>query len=244
MWYNLSDVQVIEQVKDRISFRSFAIGDFNCPVPDDTTLVRFRNRLKERKIYDKLLAKLEISMKRHDINVRCGIVAVDATIVQASSGVKEAETGAKWTYREGKGAVFGYKVHVAMDTESRIIEEVEVTSAAASETNHLLVPEDAEVIVADKGYDSDANRYRLFKHNIEDGIMRKKPRLEDMSDEDVEHNKLISRHRAKIESKFGEMKRYNGLNRARYVGIERFKIQAILTIFAVNLKRYIKLLGD
>ncbi len=83
----------------------------------------------------------------------------------------------------------------------------------------------------------------LENRGIIDGIMRKKPKLKEMPIEDREHNRMVGVHRSKIESKFGEMKKYNGLNRSRYVGIERFTAQVILTIIAVNIKRYVKLMS-
>ncbi|RKZ29295.1 IS5/IS1182 family transposase, partial [bacterium] len=43
--------------------------------------------------------------------------------------------------------------------------------------------------------------------------------------------------RSAIESKFGEMKRWNGLRRAIYRGINRVRRQVILTVLAVNMKR-------
>ncbi|RKZ28960.1 hypothetical protein DRQ36_09645, partial [bacterium] len=47
----------------------------------------------------------------------------------------------------------------------------------------------------------------------------------------------FSRARSAIESKFGEMKRWNRLRRAIYRGINRVRRQAILTVLAVNMKR-------
>ena len=50
------------------------------------------------------------------------------------------------------------------------------------------------------------------------------------------------RERYKIERKFGEMKKWHGFGRCRYVGLLRYAIQGYLTAVVVNLKRMVKLL--
>jgi transposase len=50
--------------------------------------------------------------------------------------------------------------------------------------------------------------------------------------------------RAHIEPKQGEMKRFHGLNRAKFWGIEKLNVQAMLTGIVVNLKRFIKMSSD
>jgi IS5 family transposase len=47
--------------------------------------------------------------------------------------------------------------------------------------------------------------------------------------------------REKVEAKFGEMKNFHGLRRARYRGLKRVAIQLSLISMVVNLKRFVKL---
>lgn len=49
--------------------------------------------------------------------------------------------------------------------------------------------------------------------------------------------------RARIEPKQGEMKNRHGLKRARYRGLLKIKVQAVMTAIVVNLKRFVKLLN-
>ncbi len=44
-WYNLSDRRVVAECMNRISFRRFLNLDICDDLPDDTTLVRFRDRI-------------------------------------------------------------------------------------------------------------------------------------------------------------------------------------------------------
>ena len=58
----------------------------------------------------------------------------------------------------------------------------------------------------------------------------------------TEEYKEIMSGRMKIERKQGEEKVHHGLDRARYWGLAKMKIQALLTATVVNLKRFVKLI--
>ena len=245
-WYNISDREVVAEAADRISFRLFLNLDIDRQPPDDTTLVRFRNRLDENNIYDKLMTKLEKQLIRSGLKIAEGrITIVDATLVEAYTRPKSddpghlerLDPGAQITTRPKKGPICGYKVHAAMDAETRIIREVEVTGAARMEVNHLLVPSGTEELMADKGYHSAKNRRKLKARGVRDSIMYRGARAHPLTEEHEQFNRRISPLRSTIESKFGEMKRWNGLRRAIYRGIHRVKRQVILTVLAVNMKR-------
>ena len=92
-WYGLSDPQLEEQLRDRISFRRFAglsLGDD--ATPDETTFVTFRARLRAvggaSVLFDAALA----SLRAKGLVLKEGTI-VDATIVDAPQGrkVKEAD---------------------------------------------------------------------------------------------------------------------------------------------------------
>ena len=48
--------------------------------------------------------------------------------------------------------------------------------------------------------------------------------------------------RYRVEQPFGTLKRWNGLGRCRYVGLERYRTQALMTFIVHNCKRAVKLL--
>jgi IS5 family transposase len=54
--------------------------------------------------------------------------------------------------------------------------------------------------------------------------------------------RALQKERSSIESKYAEMKNIHGLKRARYRGLERVTIQALITAILVNLKNFIRLL--
>lgn len=64
---------------------------------------------------------------------------------------------------------------------------------------------------------------------------------EQMAFQETEYFKEKAKHRYKIEAKNGELKNVHGYNRAISYGINNMQMQSAITIFAVNLKRIIKL---
>ncbi|MHA1482611.1 MAG: transposase [Candidatus Heimdallarchaeaceae archaeon] len=48
--------------------------------------------------------------------------------------------------------------------------------------------------------------------------------------------------RAKIEPKQAEMKRFHGLERAKYWGLPKLNIQSTITAIVVNVKRFVNVL--
>ena len=69
-WYGLSDVEVEEQVNDRLSFNRFVGLGMEDAVPDSTTVCRFRNTLVEAGLYDMILDEINRKLKEKDIIVR------------------------------------------------------------------------------------------------------------------------------------------------------------------------------
>jgi IS5 family transposase len=63
-WYGLSDPQCEELVKDRLSWRRFVGLSSAHPVPDEMTLARFRQRLRQRGQQEKLLVLVNRQLKQ------------------------------------------------------------------------------------------------------------------------------------------------------------------------------------
>ena len=97
-WFGLSDPQLEEQLRDRLSFRRFVGLSLMDGAPDETTFVRFRKRLlscgQGRTLFDEVVKHLE----------SCGLVMkngtlVDATIVEAPAGASVRRAPARATRR-------------------------------------------------------------------------------------------------------------------------------------------------
>ncbi len=70
--YNLSDPELEDQVNDRLSFPKFVGIGFTSRVPNYTTIWRFRDRLIEEKINDKLFEKVLGYIEAKDLLVKKG----------------------------------------------------------------------------------------------------------------------------------------------------------------------------
>jgi IS5 family transposase len=84
--YALSDVQASREAGDRISFRRFlGLGVAEAP-PDDTTLVRFRARVRPGALLQKARREVERQLAAHRLRIQPGSVkVVDATLVPAAT---------------------------------------------------------------------------------------------------------------------------------------------------------------
>jgi IS5 family transposase len=80
-WYNLSDPGLEEAICDRLSFRRFLGLSFSDRVPDETRLCRFRNKLAEKNLGERLFARLAEQLgQRAD---RAAGLLIDATLIKA-----------------------------------------------------------------------------------------------------------------------------------------------------------------
>src|SRR5579864_5815864 len=81
--YGLSDPQCEEMVADRLSWRRFVGLGLQDKVPDETTLVRFRQRLLEHGQQEKLLQLVNRQLEQKGFVLKT-CTLVDATLLQAA----------------------------------------------------------------------------------------------------------------------------------------------------------------
>ena len=247
-FYNLSDVRVVEELHDRRSFERFCGINLLEHQVDDTSLVRFRERLREANLAARLFGIFNKMIDNKGFIIRKGTL-VDSTLVRGlhkpEATDKDGETLDKdvgWTVRDGKPE-HGMKVSISVDEGSEIIRQVVLTPASTSDCDLLyeLVMGDEKKVYGDKGYASWYNREILSAFDIRDGILHKAARGRPLVARQIAMNKRNSHHRANIERKFAEAKERHGMNRLRYRGIDRNFVQIILTTVTMNLKRFLKL---
>ena len=78
--FNLSDEEVEFQVNDRRSFEEFVgLGVMNS-IPDATTVVFFRERLRKAGVIEELFEMFEACLRSQGLQARCGQI-IDATLV-------------------------------------------------------------------------------------------------------------------------------------------------------------------
>ena len=261
--YNLSDVELEEQINDRFSFRRFVGLGVSDDVPDATTFCRFRQELLGQKLSEKLF-QLVLSQLLKKGDFKQG-VSVDATVVESSRRPRTTievvpedraesdtaeqvivshsnDTEAAWL-KKGKRTYYGYKVHMASDPTYGLVVGGHVTPANQSDMNELgqLLSEIPHGIrgrcYADKGYTSKANRDVVRQQGFKDGIMNKAVRGKGLTHWQKIRNKCISSVRCGIERIFGTFKRCRDFERSRYVGQAKVEQEFFLVALSYNLVR-------
>ena len=138
---------------------------------------------------------------------------------------------------------------MATDAEHGFIIGGHVTGANRADTRELMgvvaeskVPK-GSMVFADKGYASAGNRRDLEDAQITDGIMYKAARGRPLSEPEKLMNRVISGLRGKVERAFGTLKKDYGLDRARYLGCAKGKLEFMLCAMAFNLKKAALMVG-
>jgi len=249
--YGLSDPQVEEQIKDRLSFQKFIQLDSQETVPDETTICRFRQRLIECRLHEELLDLLNRQLEARGYIVR-RTTLVDATIVESSRKRPEVEAAANGSApdaqasytRNASRSFYGYKAHVSSDGEHQLIRRALISTAAKQEAHMFeqLVPEETRELYADKAYDTLANKAWLAERGIKNGILKKGSLHVKLSRRDIENNQKKGFVRRNIERIFGHFKQWQGYRRVRYLGLARNQLELTLKAVAYNLKRLVKIL--
>jgi IS5 family transposase len=89
-WYKLSDYQMEEQLVYNTMFLWFCHLSMENPVPDHSTICRWRGRFSEKRIYEKLLQEINHQLSKHDIRITEGVI-VDATLVESHARPRRKE---------------------------------------------------------------------------------------------------------------------------------------------------------
>jgi IS5 family transposase len=249
--YGLSDPQVEEQIKDRLSFQKFIQLGTTEMVPDETTICRFRQRLIECHLHEQLLELLNRQLEARGYIVK-RTTLVDATLVESSrkrpsveavAGGTAPDADASYT-RKNDRSYYGYKAHVSSDGEHQLIRRA-VISTAKVQDGHMfeqVAPVDTEKVYADKAYDTKDNQVWLREHGLESGILKKGAQHIKLTAEDVKSNEqkgLVRRH---IERVFGHLKQWQDYRRVRYLGLAKNQLELTLKAVAYNLKRMARII--
>lgn len=246
-WYELSDPAMEEALGDRLSFRRFVGLGLEEPVPDYSTISRFRTLLTERGLAERLFAEVTGQIEAKGLVIRAGTI-IDATAIDAAAaepprqkggGRSKSDPDARWMKRPDGSARFGYKLHAAVDLGTGIVRRAVITPANVADVDHghELVVGDERSVYADKGYVGPRMRERLKMAGIRDRVQHKAQKNHPLTARQHHRNRLIGRLRGRIEGVFGSLKRSYGLARMRYMGLARNAAATLITLTAWNLAR-------
>ncbi len=152
----------------------------------------------------------------------------------------------------------GYKAHTAQNVATGIVTTAHVTHGNAAD-NKAFGPIRAhdkglglpiQAYGGDKAYDDTDIYSNLEAEGLKTAITLRLSRTQKkdankerwlMLEADPEYQEWKAQ-RYRVEQPFGTLKRWNGFGRCRYVGLERYRTQALMTFVVHNCKRVVKLL--
>ena len=254
--FNISDDQAEFQINDRMSFMRFLGLTLGEKVPDAKTIWNFRNELVIANVMESLFELFTRELEVRGIITHKGTI-VDATFVDApkqrnnreeNKRVKTGEvpedwsenkrrqkdTDARWTKKNNE-VHYGYKDHVKVDADSKIITDYAVTGANVHDSQKFTeFLNDTDVTVyADSAYAGQKVPEKICTEICEKGY-----RNHPLTKEQKAKNREKSKVRCRIEHVFGYM---TGSMRGitfRGIGITRADFNIGLTNLVYNMCRY------
>lgn len=245
-WFGLSDPQLEENLRDRLSFRRFVGLPLEEDTPDETTFVVFRRRLREAGHASTLFDLTVQCLDEKHLLLKEGTL-VDATIIEAPLGGKREDgswtrdPAATKTYKHGR-AYHGYKAHVATDSRGMITDYV-LDTACSSDHDHAdaLMAAETQAVFADSGYMSRKRKEELESRGVYCGIAYRRVKgQKKLTAEQKAHNRFVAGFRAYVEHPFAWLRKMN-FWRARYRGLTRNALDFALRAVACNWKRSLSL---
>jgi len=264
-WNNISDDIAEFMINDRLSFQRFLGMELGEKSPDAKTIWLFKEKLGKdglRELFDFFNVKLfELGVVKHTGSL------IDATFVDApkqrnsreenakikkgevpeewqkpenANKLEQKDTDARWT-KKGNETHYGYKDHVKVDNETKIIVDFTVTAANVHDVNEFegLIDINDKEAWLDAGYASADHVARIMEKypNIILHICEKGKKNTPLTEEQKESNRKKSRVRSRVEHVFGYIQRFMGGITVRTIGIARAEREICGMNLAYNLKR-------
>lgn len=249
--FSLSDPQLEDQLIDRLSFQRFVGIPLDQPIPDFTTFWRFKQALADHGLDSAIFDLVGSQLQAKGLILRKGTI-VDATILPSSgrplSDDKRQEladepsaqidTDADATKKGGR-YYFGYKGHVGVDVESKLIRKVGFTPASAHDSTQTqaLVSGDEKSLFGDKAYFNGEHKYSARTLGWYYGVLDKATRSSRLSGSQKKRNRRNSRVRAAVEHPFAWLKTKAGLVAMRAKNMARNRLRFVLACVGWNLCR-------
>jgi transposase, IS5 family len=243
-WFNLSDPAVEEALYDSPVMRQFAGIDLgNEPVPDETTVCKFRHLLEEHRLGGEILETVNLYLQQRGVRISTGTI-VDATIIHAPSSTKnqrqERDPEMHQTSK-GKQWYFGMKAHVGVDSKSKLVHTVVATAAHVSDSTVLpeLLHGEETRVWGDQAYRGQSEVIHECSPRAKD-CTNQRYRYKYWTDEaERAKNRTKSRVRSKVEHVFAVLKLQFGFTKVRYRGLAKnanrlFTAFALVNLFVVR----------
>ena len=264
-WYSVADDAAEYQINDRLSFQRFLGLSLGDKVPDAKTIWLFRENLSKSGTSRSLFKLFDREMEKQGVITRNGSL-VDATFADAprqrntrdeNKQIKDGQgkelwedsdhkrqqkdIDARWTKKNDE-THYGYKDHVKVDRDSKMIVDYVVTDASVHDSKATVELIDGKdtILYADSAYTGEELHQALLEKNpgLELRINEKGYRDKPLTDQQKESKRIKSKDRARVEHVFGHMTNSYGEIFVRSIGLSRATCQLGLKNLAYNLQRY------
>ena len=225
-WFELSDPAAEEALYDSRAMRLFVGIDLGKePVPDETTICKFRHLMEKNNLGDELFRLVNVYLAENGLKVNRGTI-VDATIINAPTSTKNKDKQRDpdmHQTRKGNQWYFGMKTHIGVDSKTRLIHSVVVTPANVHDSQVLsdLLHGNENRVWGDSAYAGQTKTLRQNAPDAKDFTQKKGSRNRQLTAEERSANRHKSKIRSRVEHVFGVMKRQFGFNKVRYRGLEK-----------------------
>ena len=239
-WFNLADAACEEALYDSAALRAFAgIGLGREPVPDATTICKFRHLLERNDLGQAIFAEVGRILQQRGLRLSAGTI-VDATIIAAPSSTKNADRQRDPEMRhtrKGNQWHFGMKVHVGVDSKTGLVHSAVITSANVHDKHPLpdLLRGDEKRVYGDRGYQGCTDIIKATAPNARDFTNRRVRKPDGEDEVERSRNRTKSRTRARVEHPFLVLKRLWGFAKVRSKGLAKNANCAFTALAMVNL---------
>ena len=239
-WFNLSDPAVEEALYDSRAMRTFVGIDLGTePVPDETTVCRFRHLLEAHELGPTLFETVNAHLRARGLTVSTGTI-VDATIIHAPSSTKNADqTRDPEMHQTAKGRqwYFGMKAHLGVDSRTKVIHTVQATAANVADSTVLpqLLHGQETRVYGDQAYRGQTAVIRQHAPRAQDFTNRRYRHNGHVDEVEREKNRTKSKVWAKVEHVIGVIKCVFGFTKVRYRGLFKNTHRLVVTCALANL---------
>ena len=206
-WFNLSDPAVEEALYDSVVLRQFVGIDLGRePVPDETTVCKFRHLLEEHKLGGEMLETVNLHLQEKGVRITTGTI-VDATIIHAPSSTKNREEKRDpemHQTKKGKQWYFGMKAHVGVDSKTKLIHSAVATAANVADARVLpeLLHGEETRVWGDQGYVGQTDAIHEAAPRAQDCTHRRYRYKDHIDEVERAKNRTKSSVRSKVEHVF------------------------------------------
>jgi len=239
-WFNLSDPAVEEALYDSVVMRQFVGIDLGQePVPDETTVCKFRHVLEQHQLGEKILGTINLQLQARGVRISTGTI-VDATILHAPTSTKNREQQRDPEMHQGKKGnqwYFGMKAHVGVDSKTKIIHTAVATAANVADSRVLpdLLHGEETRVWGDQAYRGQTEVIKECAPRAQDHTHRRYRYKNGIDEEERAKNRTKSSVRSKVEHVFQVMKLKFGFVKLRYRGLKKNAHQLFVVCGLVNL---------